>query len=53
MILDGKVPAGELSEKWTNYKSTMPLVAPNNKRRLGDHRGRHRIGRCSSSCQSG
>ncbi|MCB0685033.1 MAG: succinate dehydrogenase (quinone) flavoprotein subunit, partial [Saprospiraceae bacterium] len=34
MILDGKVPPGELSEKWTRYKSTMPLVAPNNKRRL-------------------
>jgi succinate dehydrogenase / fumarate reductase, flavoprotein subunit len=34
MILDGKVPEGELSEKWTRYKSTMPLVAPNNKRRL-------------------
>ena len=34
MILDGKVPPGDLSEKWTNYQSTMPLVAPNNKRRL-------------------
>jgi succinate dehydrogenase / fumarate reductase flavoprotein subunit len=34
MILDGKVPAGDLADKWTNYKSTMPLVAPNNKRRL-------------------
>ena len=34
MSLEGKVPAGELGEKWTKYKSTMPLVAPNNKRRL-------------------
>ncbi len=34
MILDGKVPPGPLSEKWTSYRSTMPLVAPNNKRRL-------------------
>jgi len=34
MKLDGKVPAGSLSEKWTNYRSTVPLVAPNNKRRI-------------------
>lgn len=34
MSLDGKVPAGELADKWTNYRSKMPLVAPNNKRRL-------------------
>jgi len=34
MKLDGKVPAGGLAEKWTEYKSKMPLVAPNNKRRL-------------------
>lgn len=34
MILDGKVPAGDLSEKWSSYKASMPLVAPNNKRRL-------------------
>lgn len=32
--LDGKVPAGSLSEKWTQYRSTMNLVAPNNKRRI-------------------
>lgn len=32
--LDGKVPAGDLAEKWTKYRSTMPLVAPNNKRRI-------------------
>ena len=34
MNLDSKIPAGELSEKWTEYKSKMNLVAPNNKRRL-------------------
>jgi len=34
MKLDGKVPEGPLSEKWTNYRSKMPLVAPNNKRRI-------------------
>jgi succinate dehydrogenase / fumarate reductase flavoprotein subunit len=34
MKLDAKVPAGELAEKWTQYRSTMPLVAPNNKRRI-------------------
>lgn len=34
MILDGKVPQGPLAEKWTNYRSTMNLVAPNNKRRI-------------------
>ena len=34
MSLDSKVPPGELAEKWKNYRSTMPLVAPNNKRRL-------------------
>ena len=34
MKLDGKVPAGDLANKWTDYRSKMPLVAPNNKRRL-------------------
>lgn len=34
MKLDGKVPGGPLEEKWTQYRSSMPLVAPNNKRRL-------------------
>jgi len=32
--LDSKVPPGPLAEKWVKYRSTMPLVAPNNKRRL-------------------
>jgi succinate dehydrogenase / fumarate reductase flavoprotein subunit len=32
--LDSKVPAGALSDKWTQYRSTMNLVAPNNKRRI-------------------
>ncbi len=34
MALNNKVPAGPLTEKWTNYRSKMNLVAPNNKRRL-------------------
>jgi len=34
MKLDSKVPPGSLGEKWTKYKSTMNLVAPNNKRRI-------------------
>jgi len=34
MKLDSKIPEGPLAEKWTNYKSTMPLVAPSNKRRI-------------------
>ncbi|MEE9437385.1 MAG: fumarate reductase/succinate dehydrogenase flavoprotein subunit [Saprospiraceae bacterium] len=34
MKLDSKIPAGALGDKWTEYKSKMPLVAPNNKRRL-------------------
>lgn len=34
MELNGNVPAGPLAEKWTKYKSSMPLVSPDNKRRL-------------------
>ncbi|MBK8850619.1 MAG: fumarate reductase/succinate dehydrogenase flavoprotein subunit [Saprospiraceae bacterium] len=34
MQLDSKIPEGTLSEKWKKYKSTVPLVAPNNKRRI-------------------
>jgi succinate dehydrogenase / fumarate reductase, flavoprotein subunit len=34
MSLDSKIPDGKMSEKWTKYKSTVPLVAPNNKRRI-------------------
>lgn len=32
--LDGKVPEGSIEEKWEHYKATIPLVSPNNKRRL-------------------
>jgi len=32
--LDPKIPKGELGEKWTQYRGTMNLVAPNNKRRI-------------------
>jgi succinate dehydrogenase / fumarate reductase, flavoprotein subunit len=34
MKLDSKIPEGPLAEKWEKYKSTVPLVAPNNKRRI-------------------
>ena len=34
MKLDAKEPKGQLDEKWTKYRSTMKLVAPNNKRRI-------------------
>jgi succinate dehydrogenase / fumarate reductase, flavoprotein subunit len=33
-FLDGKVPEGPIAEKWEHYKATIPLVSPNNKRRL-------------------
>lgn len=34
MKLDSKIPSGNLKEKWTTFKSNVPLVAPNNKRRI-------------------
>lgn len=34
MSLNGKTPEGKLSEKWTQYKSNCPIVAPHNKRKL-------------------
>jgi len=32
--LDSKIPEGQISEKWTKYRSTVPLVNPANKRSL-------------------
>ncbi|MCU0326413.1 MAG: fumarate reductase/succinate dehydrogenase flavoprotein subunit [Spirosomaceae bacterium] len=32
--LDSKIPEGPLSEKWTKYRSTVPLVNPANKRNI-------------------
>jgi succinate dehydrogenase / fumarate reductase flavoprotein subunit len=32
--LDAKIPPGNINEKWTKYRSTMPLVAPHNKIRM-------------------
>ena len=32
--LDSKTPTGEVSEKWESYKGHVPLVSPNNKRRI-------------------
>lgn len=34
MTIESKIPEGQLSEKWTKYKSTVPLVNPANKRNL-------------------
>ncbi len=34
MPLDSKIPAGELAQKWSTYKSTCKLVNPANKRKL-------------------
>ena len=34
MALNNNVPEGALADKWTKYKSSMPLVAPHNKRLL-------------------
>ncbi len=34
MELDSKIPPGPIAEKWTRFRSTVPLVAPQNKRRL-------------------
>ena len=33
MILDAKIPAGTLSEKWDNHRFSMKLVNPANKRK--------------------
>ena len=32
--LESKAPAGDISEKWLNYKAAMPLVSPANKMRI-------------------
>src|SRR3954466_14435177 len=34
MPLNSRIPAGELAQKWTTYKSTCKLVNPANKRKL-------------------
>ena len=33
-MLESRIPDGQLKNKWTNYKSSVPLVSPSNKRRL-------------------
>ena len=33
-MLDSKIPAGKLEEKWTDYKGHCKLVNPANKRKL-------------------
>ncbi|MEY3248450.1 MAG: hypothetical protein RL742_493 [Bacteroidota bacterium] len=32
--LDSRIPSGTMRDKWTTYQSTVPLVSPNNKRRI-------------------
>jgi len=32
--IDSKIPTGPLEQKWTMYRSTVPLVNPANKRNL-------------------
>ena len=34
MELNSKIPKGPLSDKWTNYKASLPLVSPANKKKL-------------------
>ena len=34
MTIESKIPEGQISDKWTKYKSTVPLVNPANKRNL-------------------
>lgn len=34
MVLDAKIPEGEMAMKWTNYKNHLNLVSPANKRKL-------------------
>ena len=34
MMLDSKIPAGKLEEKWNDYKGHCKLVNPANKRKL-------------------
>ena len=33
-MLDSKIPPGELSHKWSQYKSRVPLVSPSNKQNI-------------------
>ena len=33
-MLDSNIPNGSLAKKWSNYKSSVPLVSPGNKRNL-------------------
>ena len=33
-VLDSKIPAGSIEDKWTDYKGHVPLVSPANKMRI-------------------
>ena len=32
--LDGRIPSGDLEDKWSKYKSSIKLVNPSNKRKF-------------------
>lgn len=34
MKLDSKIPEGHISQKWTDYKDHLRLVAPNNRPKI-------------------
>ena len=34
MKLDSKIPEGNISQKWTDYKDHLKLVAPNNRPKI-------------------
>ena len=34
VVLDSKIPAGPIADKWDNYKADLKLVNPNNKRKF-------------------
>ena len=33
-MLDSRIPEGELANKWSDYKSKVPLVSPSNKQNI-------------------
>ena len=45
LVLDAKIPAGPIEERWDSYKFDAKLVNPANKRQVRDHRRGHRPGR--------
>lgn len=48
MKLDSNTPQGPISDKWTDYKDHLKLVAPNNRPKIDIIRVRNRA--CRSFC---